>query len=74
MLRKEIGDKLLIVSPGIRPVENRPEDDQKRVVTVDQAFANGADHIVVGRPIRDAASPRDAALSMQANISRIFDH
>ncbi|RUM52105.1 MAG: orotidine-5'-phosphate decarboxylase [Methylococcus sp.] len=74
VLRKEIGDKLLIVSPGIRPVENRPEDDQKRVVTVNQAFANGADHIVVGRPIRDAASPRDAALSMQASISRIFDH
>ena len=73
VLRKEIGDKLLIVSPGIRPVENRPEDDQKRVVTVDQAFANGADHIVVGRPIRDAASPRDAALSIQTSISRIFD-
>jgi orotidine-5'-phosphate decarboxylase len=74
VLRKEIGDKLLIVSPGIRPVENRPEDDQKRVVTVDQAFANGADHIVVGRPIREAANPRDAALSIQANISRIFDN
>jgi orotidine-5'-phosphate decarboxylase len=71
LLRKEIGDQLLIVSPGIRPVENRPEDDQKRVVTVDEAFANGADYIVVGRPIRDAKNPREAALSIQARIAQL---
>jgi hypothetical protein len=45
------------VTPGIRPVENRPSDDQKRVVTVEQAFADGANYIVVGRPIRDAKGP-----------------
>ena len=50
----------MVVTPGIRPVENRPADDQKRVVTVDQAFALGADYIVVGRPIRDAADPKAA--------------
>jgi len=44
------------VTPGIRPVENRPADDQKRTVDVAQAFANGADYIVVGRPIRQPAT------------------
>jgi len=71
-LREYIDSKLLVVTPGIRPVDNRPEDDQKRVVSVEQAFANGADYIVVGRPIRDAASPRAAAESIQATIARQF--
>ena len=44
----------------------------KRVVTVETAFANGADYIVVGRPIRDAASPREAAESIQASIEAQF--
>ena len=47
-------------------------DDQKRVVGVAEAFANGADYIVVGRPIRDAADPRAAAESIQATIAGIF--
>jgi orotidine-5'-phosphate decarboxylase len=67
-LREHVDNKLLVVSPGIRPVDNKPVGDQKRVVTVETAFANGADYIVVGRPIRDAASPRAAAESMQASI------
>ena len=67
-IRRELGERLLVVTPGIRPVENRPADDQKRVLTVEQAFAAGADYIVVGRPIRDAASPRDAALAIRASI------
>ena len=71
-LRAEVDNKLLVVSPGIRPVENRPSDDQKRVVTVEQAFRNGADYIVVGRPIRDAADPRAAALAVQAQIRAVF--
>ena len=71
-LRQGAEDKLIVVTPGIRPVENRPSDDQKRVVNVEQAFANGADHIVVGRPIRDAADPRAAAEAIQATIAGIF--
>jgi orotidine-5'-phosphate decarboxylase len=71
-LREFIDHRLLVVTPGIRPVENRPVDDQKRTVDVAQAFANGADYIVVGRPIRDAASPRDAALAIQNTIAGIF--
>ncbi len=67
-LREQIDSKLLVVTPGIRPVDNKPEGDQKRVVTVEKAFAYGADHIVVGRPIRDADSPREAAEAIQAAI------
>jgi orotidine-5'-phosphate decarboxylase len=71
-LRAGVDDRLIVVTPGIRPVDNRPSDDQKRVVNVEQAFANGADHIVVGRPIRDAADPRAAAEAIQATIAGIF--
>jgi orotidine-5'-phosphate decarboxylase len=71
-LREFIDHRLLVVTPGIRPVENRPVDDQKRTVDVAQAFANGADYIVVGRPIRDASNPRDAALAIQQTIGGIF--
>ena len=71
-LRESIDPKLLVVTPGIRPVDNRPEDDQKRVVTVEQAFRNGADYIVIGRPIRDAADPRAAAVAVQRDIAAVF--
>jgi orotidine-5'-phosphate decarboxylase len=71
-LRRELDQRLMVVTPGIRPVENRPEDDQKRVVTVEQAFTDGADYIVVGRPIRNAADPRAAAEDIQKSIANIF--
>ena len=72
VLKREIGERLIVVTPGIRPVENRPVDDQKRTVDVAQAFANGADYIVVGRPIRQAADPKAAAATLQHTIARIF--
>ena len=72
ILRELVGDKLLVVTPGIRPVDNRPSEDQKRVVTVEKAFSNGADYIVVGRPIRDAENPRAAAESMQQSMAAQF--
>jgi orotidine-5'-phosphate decarboxylase len=72
MLREFIDHRLLVVTPGIRPVENKPVDDQKRTVDVAQAFANGADYIVVGRPIRDAADPRAAAEAIQQTIAQCF--
>ena len=68
-IRKALEDKILIVTPGIRPVENRQTDDQKRVVTVERAFQDGADYIVVGRPIQNADSPRKAAELIQESIS-----
>ena len=70
-LREYVDNKLLVVSPGIRPVDNKPVGDQKRVVTVKTAFSNGADYIVVGRPIRDADSPRAAAEAMQESITAV---
>jgi orotidine-5'-phosphate decarboxylase len=72
MIRRELGQKLLVVTPGIRPVENKPVDDQKRTVDVAQAFQNGADYIVVGRPIRQAADPCAAAQAVQHTIAEIF--
>jgi orotidine-5'-phosphate decarboxylase len=71
-LRAEVDERLIVVTPGIRPVDNRPSDDQKRVVDVAQAFRSGADYIVVGRPIRDAADPRAAAAQIQATIAELF--
>ena len=71
-LRAHIDRKLLVITPGIRPVDNKPVGDQKRVVSVEKAFGNGADYIVVGRPIRDAESPRAAAESIQAAIAAQF--
>jgi orotidine-5'-phosphate decarboxylase len=71
-IRNEVDQKLIIVTPGIRPVHNRPTDDQKRVVTVEEAFQRGADHIVVGRPIQNADSPKQAALDIQETIESVF--
>jgi len=71
-LRRELGQRVLIVTPGIRPVQNRPTDDQKRTVDVAQAFSSGADYIVVGRPVRQAADPRAAAQAIQATIASLF--
>ena len=69
-MREKLGDSFMIVTPGIRPVDN--DDDQKRVVTAEQAFKNGADYIVVGRPIRDAQDPKAAALALQSEIAAVF--
>lgn len=69
-MRKQLGDSFMVVTPGIRPVEN--DDDQKRVVTPVQAFTNGADYIVVGRPVRDANDPKQAALELQSSIAAIL--
>lgn len=72
MLRQELDHRLLVITPGIRPVDNREEDDQKRVVSVEQAFRNGADYIVVGRPIRDAEDRKSMAEKIQMQIQSVF--
>lgn len=70
-LRQATGPGFLIVCPGIRP-SGPAGDDQKRTVDVPTAFAAGADHIVVGRPIRQAADPAAAAEAIQAQIAAVF--
>ncbi len=69
-LRASIDPCLITVCPGIRPIQN--DDDQKRVVNVAQAFANGADYIVVGRPIRNSEDPKATAEAIQDDILRCF--
>ncbi len=71
-LRRELGDRFLMVTPGIRPVENRETDDQKRTADVESAFLNGADYIVVGRPIRQAQDPQAKAEEIQTKIAGLF--
>lgn len=68
MLREQVDRRLLVVTPGIRPVANREEDDQKRVLSPAEAIAAGADYLVVGRPIRDAADPGAAAAAIVEEI------
>lgn len=70
-IKAKFGAKLLAVTPGIRPAGG-DVGDQKRVVDVAQAFRNGADYIVVGRPIRDAKDPAAAAEAIQATIASAF--
>ena len=70
-LRAHVSDALTVICPGIRPVDN--VDDQKRTMTATEAFIVGADYIVVGRPIRDAADPRQAAESLQGEIDLFFN-
>lgn len=69
-IRAAVGPKLAIVTPGIRPSESA--DDQRRVATPRAALEAGADYIVVGRPIRDAADPRATALAIQETVASLF--
>ena len=66
IVRQNLGEALVIVTPGIRPVEN--DDEQKRIVTISDALNAGADYVVVGRPIRDAKDPLSAARYFQEEI------
>ena len=68
-LKAEFKDRLLVVTPGIRA---KGGDDQKRTADAAQAFAGGADYIVVGRSIREAADPRAAAEALQGIIASAF--
>ena len=71
-LRQSVDHALITVCPGIRPILNDeipPQDDQQRVVTPARAISDGADYLVVGRPIRDADDPRAAAETIQQQIA-----
>ena len=68
MLRAALGPTMLIVTPGVRPA-GATAGDQKRVATPGQAIADGADYLVVGRPITQAGDPRAAAEAIVAEIA-----
>jgi|SRR5579883_967903 len=68
-LREIVGDEMCLVTPGIRP-SGSARGDQKRIMTPGRAIAAGSDYLVVGRPIVEAADPRAAAESIQAEIAQ----
>ena len=70
-IREYVDNKLIAVTPGIRPVAN--DDDQKRVVDVVTAFKSGSDYIVVGRPIKNAENRYEVATNIQKIIRSAFE-
>jgi len=71
-IRQKVGGELLIVTPGIRPA-GIGTDEHARIATPAEAIQAGADYLVVGRPIRDAATPGEAAKAIIAEMQAAFD-
>jgi orotidine-5'-phosphate decarboxylase len=71
IIRKDLGDDFLILTPGIRPSWSASKDDQKRITTPRQAIKAGADIIVLGRPILKADDPLEASMAILNDISTI---
>ncbi len=72
VIRRQVGESLVIVTPGIRAEPGR-RDDHARVSTPASAIAAGSDYLVVGRPIRDAPDPRAAAQAIIREMQAAFD-
>ena len=68
-LRKIVGHRMSLVTPGIRPA-GTVSGDQKRIMTPARAIAAGADYLVVGRPVIEAADPKATAEAIQAEIAQ----
>ena len=68
-LRKIVGHQITLVTPGIRP-GGAASGDQKRIMPPARAIAAGADYLVVGRPVMEAADPKAAAEAIQAEIAQ----
>src|SRR3954453_18117690 len=71
-LRKVVGHRMSLVTPGIRP-PGSASGDQKRIMTPGRAISAGADYLVVGRPVVEAADPKAAAEAIQAEIAQELD-
>ncbi len=71
-LKSVHGNELLVITPGVRN-EGNPTHDQRRTVSIREAFAFGVDHVVVGRPIRDATDPAQAARNIQSQIKQALN-
>ncbi|MCA1957034.1 MAG: orotidine-5'-phosphate decarboxylase [Nitrospira sp.] len=71
-IRQKVGPRFAIVTPGVRPA-GKGTDDHARVTTPSQAIAEGADYLVIGRPIRDAADPPAAVEAIVAEMQAAFD-
>ena len=74
-IKKTLGLDFIAVTPGIRPNwDDMKTHDQKRVVTPAIAVKNGSDYLVIGRPIRDANNPKEAALRIAEEIETVLRH
>jgi orotidine-5'-phosphate decarboxylase len=72
LIKSRMGPAFMAVTPGIRPEKGMAPDDQKRVVTPARAISDGADYLVIGRPIRDAADPAVAADRIADEIDQVL--
>lgn len=66
-LKQQLGKEFILVTPGIRPVDSS-QDDQKRIVTPQQAMQDGVDYMVIGRPITKAEQPQQQLMSIYQSI------
>ena len=67
ILRAQLGSDFLLVTPGIRPADSAT-DDQKRIVTPQQAIQDGVDYMVIGRPITKADNPQQKLIEIYQSI------
>lgn len=70
LLRKQLGNDFLLVTPGIRPVGSQP-DDQRRVMTPADAVRSGSDYLVIGRPVTQADDPVSVLRTINSELSAI---
>ena len=70
MIRQEVGKKMILVVPGIRPIKkiSSKKDDQKRTLTPKQAIDLGADFLVIGRPIIESKNPLETIKKINQSI------
>ena len=69
IIKKKCADKLIIITPGIRPENYKNnEDDQERIMTPKEALEAGADYLVIGRPITESLNPLEALKNINASI------
>lgn len=72
VIRQKVGPRFAIVTPGVRPT-GKGVDDHARATTPTQTITAGADYLVVGRPIRDAADPATTVAELVAEMQAAFD-
>ncbi len=73
MIKEKFGEGFIAVTPGIRSsVGSMKKDDQRRIITPAGAIQNGADYLVIGRPIRDAKNPQEAAVRIAKEIETVL--
>ncbi|MDL1982767.1 MAG: orotidine-5'-phosphate decarboxylase [Deltaproteobacteria bacterium] len=73
MIKENFGKGFIALTPGIRPSwEGMNKDDQRRITTPAQAIDNGSDYLIIGRPIRDAKNPKEAAIHIAEEIESVL--